>query len=98
MEDKEVWWLSNFLRSMHVAHYIYSSSVYITGNVVYIEVGEPLRIQIRQENGSSLMIIKSGDKVELEAWSNFGSSNYVIQAKKVEVTYHNGELKISLPD
>ena len=98
MENKEVWWLGNFLRSMHIAHYICSSSVFITGNVVYIEVGEPLRIQLRQENGSSLMVIKQGDKIELEAWSNFGSSNYVIQSKNVEVTYHNGELKISLPD
>jgi len=81
---------------MHIAHYVYSSSVFVTGNVVYIEVGEPLRIQIRQENGSSLMLIKQGDKIELEAWSNFGSSNYVIQSKKVEVVYHNGELKIFL--
>ena len=98
MEEKETWWLSNFLRSMHIAHYIDSSSVRITGNVVYIEVREPLRIQIRQENGSSLMVIKEGEKIELEAWSNFGGSNYVIQNKKVEITYHNGELIINLPE
>lgn len=83
---------------MHVAHYIDSSSIRIVGNVVYIEVGEPLRVQIRQENGSSLMIIKQGDKIELEAWSNFGSSNYIIQAKKVEITYHLGELIINLSE
>jgi hypothetical protein len=98
MEDKEIWWLSNFLRRMHIAHYIDSSSIHITGDVVYIEVAEPLRIQIRQENGSSLMLLKDKDKVELQAWSNFGSSNYVIQFNKPEVIYHNGELIIKLPE
>ncbi len=98
MENKEVWWLSNFLRSMHIAHYIDSSSVRITGNVIYAEIAEPLRFQIRQENGSSLMIIKQDDKIELQAWSNFGSSNYVIQFKKPEIVYHNGELIINLPE
>ncbi len=98
MENKEIWWLSNFLTIIHVAHYIQSSSIHVTGNVVYIDISEPLRVQIKQENGSSLMVIKHNDKIELDAWSNFGSANYVIQSKKVEVTYHNGELIISLEE
>jgi len=98
MEDKEVWWLSNFLTNTHIAHYIQSSSIHIAGDVVYIEVGEPLRVQIRQENGSSLMLIKSSDKVELEVWNDFRSASYVIQSKKVEIEYHNGELIIRLPE
>jgi len=98
MENKEIWWLSNFLTSTHVAHYIQSSSVHVTGNVVYIDVSNPLKIQIRQENGSSLMLIKSDDKVELEASSDFRSASYVIQSTKVEIVYNNGELRIYLPD
>jgi len=98
MGNKEILWISDFLTGMHIAHYICSSFIHITGNVTYIDVSEPLKVQIKQENGSSLMLIKSGNKVELEAWNNFRSASYVIQSDKVEIEYHNGELIIRLPE
>ena len=97
-ERKEIKKVSQFLSEMHVAHYIYDSSLYIPGKVTLASLEEPMEIRVEQDSGMAIRVLKDNDKVYVEAWKDINGVTYGDAMRKIEVVYYGGKLEIRFTD